>query len=129
MSESPQDLPEEPTYLMMLASGPAIWIVHFLVTYTTVAVTCGPRGPSGGTLASAHLLVLAYTVVALGGIAVVAWGAWQRHTHGSEAPPHDMDTPGDRHRFLGFATYLLAGLSAVATVFVAVSTVLLPDCR
>ena len=29
------------------------------------------------------------------------------------------DTEADRHRFLGFATLLMAGLSAVATIYVA----------
>jgi hypothetical protein len=43
--------------------------------------------------------------------------------------PHDFDTPGDRHRFLGFATVLLAGLSAVATLFAAVVVLYFEDCR
>jgi hypothetical protein len=129
MTDTHADLPERPVLLLMLAGGPAIWVTHFLVTYATVAVACGPRGPGRGAIASAQMLVLVYTLVALGGIAVVAWHGWRRHRHGEETTPHDMDTPGDRHRFLGFATYLLAALSAVATVFVAVSTTLLPDCR
>jgi hypothetical protein len=129
MSESHLDLPERPTFLIVLASGPAIWFAHFLVTYTTVAVACGSRGPSRDALAGAQMLVLAYTLVALGGITVVARSGWRRHRHGAETVPHDMDTPGDRHRFLGFATYLLAILSAMATLFVAVATALLPDCR
>jgi hypothetical protein len=129
MSERHLDLPERPVFLIVLASGPAIWIAHFIVTYTTVAVACGPRGPSRDALASAQILILAYTLVALVAIAVVALGGWRRHRHGMETVPHDMDTPGDRHRFLGFATCLLAGLSAIATLFVAVAAALLPDCR
>lgn len=129
MSDARRDLPEKSAYLVVLAAGPTIWIAHFLVTYTTVAVACGPRGPEGDPMATAQLLVLGFTLAALAGIAVVAWSGWRRHTHGSESLPHDMDSPGDRHRFLGFATSLLAGLSALATVFVAVSVTFFVDCR
>ncbi len=124
-----RDLPERRFYLVMLASGPAVWLLHFLVTYTTVAVRCGPRGTATATLALTHGIVGTYTAVALAGIAGVAWSGWTRHRHGDETRPYDMDTPEDRHRFLGFATFLLALLSAVATLFVAGSTLLMPDCR
>ena len=124
-----ESLPERSTYLVVLATGPTIWFAHFLVTYATVAVACGPRAPAGDALRGAQLLVAGYTIVALAGIATVALSGWRRHRHGTEAVPHDMDTPGDRHRFLGFATFLLACLSAVATLFVAVSTALAPGCR
>ena len=51
------------------------------------------------------------------------------HTAGLQRMPHDFDTPGDRHRFLGFATVLLAGLSAVATLFAALVVLYFKDCR
>ena len=129
MSEHDADLPEKPAFLVVMAAGPAIWFTHFLLTYTTVAVACGPRGPGQGAVASARVLVLGYTLVALAAIAAIAYNAWRRHRHGAETAPHDMDTSGDRHRFLGFATYLLAAFSGLATVFVVVAATLLPDCR
>jgi hypothetical protein len=44
-------------------------------------------------------------------------------------PPHDESTREDRHRFLGFATMILCGLSFVATVYVALPTLLISTCR
>jgi hypothetical protein len=43
--------------------------------------------------------------------------------------PHDHDTPADRHRFLGFATFLLGLLSALATIFTALVAIFFQDCR
>ena len=124
-----EHLPERTAFLVLLATGPTIWFAHFLATYTTVAVACGPRGPGGEALGTARWLVAVYTVAALAAIAVVGWSGWRRHRFGTETVPHDMDTPGDRHRFLGFATFLLALLSAMATLFVATAVSFFEGCR
>ena len=73
--------------------------------------------------------IVAYTAVALVGIGWNGWSGYRRHRLEAEPLPHDLDTPGDRHRFLGFATLLLAALSAVATVFAATVVVFFEDCR
>jgi hypothetical protein len=122
-------LPEKVTYLVMLAMGPAIWMLHFLLTYVTAAVWCARYAGPGGSLARVHTLVAWYTVAALAGIALIGWSGYRRHRHGREAPPHDSDTPEDRHRFLGFATVLLAGFSAIATAFVALSAFFFETCQ
>jgi hypothetical protein len=69
------------------------------------------------------------TVAALGGIAavgVVALG-WQRAAGGQ--PPHDADTPEDRRGFLGMATLLLSGLSAVGVIYSALAAVFIGTCE
>ena len=135
-----ESLPENTSYLVMVALAPTIWMTHFLVTYVTVSIWCarngGSEARSAGNMAmsqvplgSVHVLVAVYTAVALAGILLVGLSGWRRHRHGSEATPHDMDTAGDRHRFLGFATVLLAGLSFLATLGVAVSTYYFDTCR
>jgi hypothetical protein len=63
------------------------------------------------------LSILAYTAIALIGIAIIGRRGYLRHGLGNGSLPHDDDTPEDRTRFLGFATLLLSGLSAVATIF------------
>jgi hypothetical protein len=89
--------------------------------------------------------VLWYTAVALIGIGVVGWEGLRRHRHpstplgaspstplgasGMEATTHDLDSPEDRHRFLGFATLLLAGLSAVAVLYAALAVTFFETCR
>lgn len=61
--------------------------------------------------------ILIYTILALTGIGITGWRGYRRHDYGTAAVPHDFDTPADRHRFLGFATLLLSGLSFVAVIY------------
>jgi hypothetical protein len=105
--------------LWMLTLAPVIWAAHFLSCYVTAAIWCAKFAPPGGSLDGVRSAVMWYTAAALIGIGFIAWEGLRRHQHGTETTTHDLDTPEDRHRFLGFATLLLAGLSAVATIYVA----------
>jgi hypothetical protein len=80
--------------------------------------------------------------VALVGITIIGWEGFRRHSYsgtsgpstslgagGTEATTHDLDTPEDRHRFLGFATLLLSGLSAVAVLYAALAAMYFDTCR
>jgi hypothetical protein len=122
---------EENQTLWLLTFAPAIWMAHFLVSYITASLWCRRFDTAGGPAGPLPELMAILTTIALGGIAVVGWSGWRRHTYGGHEsePPHDADTPEDRHRFLGFATVLLAGLSAVATIYVGVSVLLTGGCR
>jgi hypothetical protein len=122
-------LPERPSYLVLLAAAPAVWMLQFLVSYVVVAMWCTRFAGRETSLEGARIAVAMVTVAALVAIALIGRGGYRRHRHGSETLPHDMDTPEDRHRFLGFATLLLAGLSAVAVIYVALPVVFLADCR
>jgi hypothetical protein len=70
-----------------------------------------------------------YTLLALAAIAAVGRRGLRRHRHGRAELPHDADTPEDRHRFLGFATLLLSGLSAVAVLYASFVAIFIADCR
>jgi hypothetical protein len=59
----------------------------------------------------------------------VGWIGVRKHRAGAGAPPHDDDTPEDRSRFIGLATLLLAGLSAIATMYSALVAVFLETCQ
>ena len=48
---------------------------------------------------------------------------------GTEVTTHDLDSPEDRHRFLGFATLLLSGLSGVAVLYAALAAMYFDTCR
>jgi hypothetical protein len=82
-----------------------------------------------GSLWTIRLVIAAYTAVALIAIGINGWSGYRRHSLGSETVPHDADTPEDRHRFLGFATLLLSGLSAVATIFGGITAVFIRSCH
>jgi hypothetical protein len=115
--------------LWLLTIGPAIWAAHLLVSYISAAVWCAKRVPAGGSLDGVQSAIFWYTVVALCGIAAVGWEGLSRHRHGTEATTHDLDTREDRHRFIGFATLLLSGLSAVGIVYAAVAARYFETCR
>ncbi len=80
-------------------------------------------------LDTVRVAIAIYTVLALAGIGLTGWLGYRRHAFGEESPPHDDDTPEDRHRFIGFATLLLSGLSAVATIYVALAAVFMETCH
>lgn len=112
--------------LWRLALPPLLWLAHFLASYFTGALWCGRFGD--GSLATPRLAIAGYTVAALVGITLVGGRALRRHLLGGQPPPHDEDSAADRTRFLGQATLLLSGLSAVAVLFGALVAVFIPEC-
>lgn len=121
--------PEARESLWALITGPLIWLVHFALSYITAAIWCAKYTDEAGSLAPAAIAISVYTGVGLLLIALSAHRGFRRHSLGESAgPPHDADTPGDRHRFLGFASLLLCGLAAIATVFVAMTVVFIGSC-
>lgn len=129
MSGRSDDTRESNQTLWLLAASPTIWAVHFLACYITAAVWCAKTPDPTAPLDAVRWAVAAYTAVALAGIAFTGWRGWKRHRYGTATTPHDFDTPGDRHRFLGFATLLLSGLSFVAVVWVALVPLFVETCR
>ena len=123
-----QRLPEHRESLWLLTVGPGLWFVHFLLSYMTAAVWCAKFAGRGAPLDGVRGIILLYTVLALSGIAYAAWHGLRRHRHGDGELPHDDDSPEDRHRFLGFATFLLSTLSFVATVYVALAAAFIRSC-
>lgn len=119
---------EERESLWRLTFGPAAWAAHFVLSYVTAAVWCAKVAGRAGPLGSARLLIGLYTLVTLLFIGYTAWRGWRYAQFGNAKTPHDDDTAADRHRFLGFATVLLCGLSAVATLYVALGAVLIRSC-
>jgi hypothetical protein len=115
--------------LWLLAASPAIWSLYFLTSYITAAIWCAKFGGPDSSLYVARLAIAIYTVLALLGIGFIFWIGYRKHTHGAVTAPHDADTPEARHRFLGLATVLLSGLSAVATIYVALAAVFIGSCN
>jgi hypothetical protein len=124
-----EKLEERNESLWRLAAPPLIWAAHLLLSYCTAAIYCEKYATRNDSLGSVRFAIAAYTVLALIAIGVFGARAYQRHRYGDSTTPHDFDTPEDRHRFLGFATFLLAGLAAVAVVFQALPAVFIGSCR
>jgi hypothetical protein len=121
------DSREEKENLWFLPASPAIWAAHFLGSYATAALWCGKLAGHDG-LGPLRLALALYTVVALAGIAAIGWRGYVRHSLGGSKPPHDFDSREDRHRFVGFSTLLLSGLSIVATLYTSLAAVFIRSC-
>ena len=127
MDVIPTDAAEPRQSLWALTVGPAIWAGHFLCSYAAAAVWCGNAG-AHARFGSLNVLFIAATALALAAVAWVAWGGWTRYNHGEAVPSHHKDTPEDRHRFLGLATLLLAGLSGVSILYTTAAMAMLRGC-
>jgi hypothetical protein len=129
--------PRTPDSLWLLTIAPTIWAAHLLSCYITAAVWCAKFAAPGGSLDGVQTAIAGYTTASLVGIGIVGWEGFRRHRFtstgfgagGTEATTHDLDTPEDRHRFLGFATLLLSGLSAVAVLYAALAATFFETCR
>jgi hypothetical protein len=127
-SHDGSELPERGESLWFVAAAPAVWAVHFLASYVTAAVWCAKFAPPGGSLAPVQKAIGVYTALALAAIGWVGWRGLRRHRRGAPPPPHADDTAGGRHRFLGYAALLLAGLSAVAVVYAQMAALAMGSC-
>jgi hypothetical protein len=119
---------EESESLWFLVSSPVIWAAHLLLCYGTAAVWCAKVAGYAGPLTTTRIAIAVYTVVALAAIVVIGWIGYRRHRLARADVPHDDDTPEDRHRFMGFATFLLSALSAVAVIYQALVAVFVDRC-
>jgi hypothetical protein len=125
---SARGLREERDGLWALAAAPTIWAAHFLLCYATAAVWCAKIARDDGSLFEVRLAIAAYTALALTAIGLIGWRGFVKHRRRGGERPHDADSPEDRHRFLGFATSLLSGLSAIATIFSALPAAFIGSC-
>jgi len=128
VSAEDRTLPESRASLWKLIGGPSVWAVHFLLCYVVVAIRCAKAGRAA-SLGNVPAVLWTFTALALLAIAVFGWRGLRQHRWGSESLPHDAASAGDRHRFLGFATFLLCGLSFVAVLYSALAIAVVGSCR
>jgi hypothetical protein len=121
--------PRDRYSLWLLTIAPTIWALHLLLCYITAAVWCAKFVAQGGALGGIRTAIAVYTIVALTCIAVIGVEGFRRHGYGTEASTHDLDSIEDRHRFVGFATLLLAGLSALGVLYAALAATYFETCR
>lgn len=128
------DTQERNQSLWLLISSPTIWAVHFLACYLTAAIWCAKYAGPDRSLGNVRAAIAVYTVIAMVGIGFIGFVGYRRNRFqpmtmpNDRDTPHERDTPEDRHRLLGFATLLLSGLSAIATLFVALAAYFIGNC-
>ena len=121
------DLSERSERLWVPVAAPVIWAIHFMACYITAALWCGRFAPAS-SVGGLRLMIAAYSVVAMAGIAGLFMHGRRRRRSLLPTRAHDDDTPEDRRHFMAFMTMLLAGLSLVATAFTALAAVLVDGC-
>ncbi len=123
------DTHEKNQSIWLLVASPTIWMGHFLACYLTAAIWCAKYAGPDRSLGDVRGAIGVFTFLALVGITYIGWVGYRRHgiPHGTILA--DGDTPEDRHRFLGFATLLLSGLSALATLFVGLAAYFIGSCN
>ena len=116
--------------LWTLILAPTVWACHFLFCYIAAAIFCAKASTTGVDLGPVQIWIAIATVLALALILFSGWQAFHQWGHSETVqPPHDADTLEDRRSFFGFATLLLAGLSFVATLYVAMPALVIETCR
>ncbi len=124
-----EDSHERNQSLWLLVVSPTIWAMHFLACYLTAAIWCAKYSGADRSLGIVREAITVYTVIAMIGIGLTGFVGYRRNRYQHPTMSHDRDTPEDRHRLLGFAALLLSGLSAIATVFVALVAYFIETCH
>ena len=125
---APENFPQQKDHILLLTLGPLIWAAHLLLSYGTASIWCGKIVGTGGSLGAVRGAIVVYTLAGLAATAVVAWMGYRRHRTGATGLPHDDDTPEDRYRFIGYATFLLACLSFAAITYAGSITLFFRSC-
>jgi hypothetical protein len=112
-----------------LIGSPTVWALHFLACYVLAAVHCEKADGDFVSIAPIRVWIVGLTVAALAFVFVSGLQAWRHWGFGTNQPPHDADSPGDRRRFVGYAALLISALSFVAIVFTALPVLFIVDCR
>jgi hypothetical protein len=121
-----EQLRERHESLWWLAAAPLIWAVHLLASYCTAAIFCQKLD---GRFAAVRIAIAAYSLLALSALIALAVRSYRRHRYGDTFGTQHHDTPEDRHRFLGFATLLLASIAALAVVYQSLPALFIGSCR
>jgi hypothetical protein len=100
--------------LLRLFVGPAVWFAHFVVLYGAEAMICTPGLAAAGAMTWAAAIATLAALAMLAGFSVLVLRRPAK-THGGAI-------------FLRRATVLLAMLSAIAVIFVALPVAVLPVC-
>ena len=111
--------------LWQMVIAPIIWSLHFVAVYGFTAVACAKAGDA----ALARGGVAALTLVALAAILFVGWRAWRQWDYLDDFDyDHGGQSDEDRREFLGHVGVLLAAISGIGVIYVALPAVFIGSC-
>ena len=111
--------------LWKITFAPAIWALHFVICYGATALICA----KGGSVTALRLGIGIGTALSLICILWTGWLAWRQWDIISDREwENDAGTSEDRHQFLGHAAFLLAIISFIGVIYVALPALLIESC-
>ncbi len=128
-AEDPKEFAEEAESLWRIAFGPLFWVAHFVICYAATTLVCTKLTDIEGAMAWLRLGIAGLTILTLAGIALIGWRAWQQWDYLNDYDyVHDLAIEEHRHEFLGHASFLLALISFVGVVYVALPALFIGSC-
>ena len=125
-----QEFREEADSIWRITFAPLVWALHFVISYGATAVWCAKLAGPGEPIPFLRMGIAALTAVALVMIARVGWRAWRQWDFTDDWDyVHDQGVSEDRHEFLGHAAFLLAIVSFIAVIYVAMPALFIESCR
>lgn len=121
---------EERGSLWRITLGPAVWALHFLISYGATAVFCAKFATDAASIAGFRLAVLALGLAAEAVILWIGWRAWRQWDYlASRDYENALGENEDRHQFLGHAAFLLAIVSFLGVLYTAFPIIFIESCR
>ncbi len=128
--EERKSFAEEADSLWLITFAGSIWAVHFVVCYGATAAVCAKLGGDAAAIMTLRLALGGVTLLALAGIAVVAWRSWVQWDFLDDWDhKHNLAREEDRHEFLGHASFLLSIISFIGVIYVSLPLLFLETCQ
>ena len=129
-----REFSEESESLVRITLAPALWAVHFALSYASTAIYCAKWGEGADSILGFRIGIAVATVLVLAAIAWLGWRAWRQWDanvgrSAREVLEDLVEEHEDRHEFLGHAAFLLAIISFVGVVYTALPVALIETCR
>ncbi|WP_246253349.1 hypothetical protein [Sulfitobacter maritimus] len=113
--------------LWRITFGPLIWALHFVCSYGATALVCAKAGAE-----AVPVLRMGIGIGTLLALALIFWfglQAWRQWDLRRDREwENDAGTGEDRHQFLGHAGFLLAAISFIGVVYVALPALFIGTC-
>lgn len=128
--EERRTLNEEADSLWLITFAGSIWAVYFVVCYGATAGVCAKLAGDAAAIVTLRLALGGFTLLALAGIAFVAWRSWVQWDFLDDwNHEHDLAEKEDRHEFLGHASFLLSIISFIGVIYVSLPVLFLETCQ
>ncbi|MEX3314957.1 hypothetical protein [Sulfitobacter sp. PS-8MA] len=112
--------------LWRITFGPLIWALHFLACYGATALVCAKAAEAVPLLRLGIGLGTLLALALIFWLGLQAWRQWDLRR--DREWENDAGTSEDRHQFLGHAAFLLAGISFIGVLYVALPALLIESC-